>query len=189
MQTATSIFAAITLSIFCLDLVVAQSAEDKKLYAEFADAMDKYGYTWEPHKVKTEDLWNLTIFRITGKKGKPTQTQSSDKYPVLAQHGATDSALGWAIHGTIRPTMPMKLVDHGYDVWLGNARGVIYSDSNDRDGTWTDAERWNFTWADLGTYDIPAVVTKILEVTAKDKVTMMGHSQGTSQIFYALAKN
>ena len=72
MHSAISIFVAITLSIVCLEIVSAQSAEDKKLYADFAEVMNKYGYTWEPHKVKTEDLWNLTIFRITGKKGRPT---------------------------------------------------------------------------------------------------------------------
>ena len=41
----------------------------------------------------------------------------------------------------------------------------------------------------MGRYDIPAFVDKILEVTGKPKVTLMGYSQGGAQIFYALAKN
>ena len=53
---------------------------------------------------------------------------------MLAQHGAFDSAVGWATHGYLRPSLPLKLVDEGYDVWLGNARGVIYSDTHELDG-------------------------------------------------------
>ena len=37
------------------------------------------------------------------------------------------------MHGYIWPTIPVKLVDYGYDVWLGNNNGVLYSNSNDRD--------------------------------------------------------
>ena len=62
----------------------------------------------------------------------------------------------------IFPTIPLRFVELGYDVWLGNARGVQYSDKNDRDGDWSVKERWSFTWADMGKYDIPAVVDTIL---------------------------
>lgn len=41
----------------------------------------------------------------------------------------------------------------------------------------------------MGEYDLPAFVEKVLEVTGKPKVTLMGYSQGTSSIFYGLAKN
>ena len=40
----------------------------------------------------------------------------------------------------------------------------------------------------MGMYDIPAVLEKIIEVTGKPKVTIVAYSQGSSQIYYALAK-
>ena len=49
-------------------------------------------------------------------------------------------------------------------------------------------EKWDFTWADMGIYDIPACLDKIIEVTGKPKVTLIGYSQGASQIYYGLAK-
>jgi len=42
----------------------------------------------------------------------------------------------------------------------------------------------------MGKYDIPALVDKIFEITGKDKgekISYIGHSQGTSQMFSALA--
>ena len=64
----------------------------------------------------------------------------------------------------------------GYDVWLGNNRGTPYSDYNIKDGTWSLKERWSVDWSDMGQYDIPAFVDKIIEVTEKPKVTLMGYS-------------
>jgi len=49
--------------------------------------------------------------------------------------------------------MPLLLVDQGYDVWMGNNRGSLYSNKHDRDGEWRASERWNFTYADMGKYD------------------------------------
>ena len=81
------------------------------------------------------------------------------------------------------------MVDMGYDVWLHSARGVKYSNKHDRDGEWSLAERWNFTWADMGTHDLPASIERVLYVTMAEKVVMAAHSQGTSQSWYALAHN
>ena len=53
------------------------------------------------------------------------------------------------------------MVDQGYDVWLYNARGIKYSDKNDQDSKWTLRERWDFTFADMGT-DIGAAFGDVL---------------------------
>lgn len=82
----------------------------------------------------------------------------------------------------------MKLVDEGFDVWMPNNRGTPYS-SNDRDGTWSDCERWDYNYADMATYDQPAIIEKILSETGQEKLSYIGHSQGNSQMIYGLAKN
>ena len=38
-------------------------------YPEFASDMAYWGYTWDAHKIKTEDGFVLTTFHITGKNG------------------------------------------------------------------------------------------------------------------------
>ena len=39
----------------------------------------------------------------------------------------------------------------------------------------------------MGLYDVPAMLTKVTEVAGVDKLTYIGYSMGTSQMFYALA--
>ena len=148
------------------------------------------GYDWEPHTVETEDGWYLTIFRITGANGQkfPLAEENKDKPPILIQHGAGDSATGWVTFGVVGPSLPGALAERGYDVWVGNNRGTLYSNTNKNDDKWTLREHWDFNWADMGAYDIPACVDRILEVTRKPKVTLMGYSQGSAQIYYGLAK-
>ena len=59
--------------------------------------------------------------------------------------------------------MPTKLVDLGYDVWMADSRGTRYSNKHvkddGRDEGWQNLkERWDFSWADMGQYDVPAFI-------------------------------
>ena len=85
-------------------------------------------------------------------------------------------------------TLPIQLAQRGYDVWVAGFRGLTHSNVNERDGEWSLEERWDFTWADQGFYDLPALVEKVLQVTAKPKLTLTGYSQGSSAMFYGLAQ-
>ena len=46
-------------------------------YPRWSEGMERWGYTWEPFKVTTEDGFVLTTFRVTGTKAdgpfKPTK--------------------------------------------------------------------------------------------------------------------
>ena len=95
--------------------------------------------------------------------------------PVLITHGLTMSATSWVMDYE-EPIWPLLLVDRGYDVWMASNRGTTYSNVNDRDGQWSDKERWDFSYAEMGRYDQPANIRKIQEVTGKDKLTYIGYS-------------
>ena len=56
-----------TILLFCGCL--AMKDIDRAYFADWSQVMDDKGLTWEPHQVKTEDGWFLTIFRITGEVG------------------------------------------------------------------------------------------------------------------------
>jgi lysosomal acid lipase/cholesteryl ester hydrolase len=53
----------------------------------------------------------------------------------------------------------------GYDVWLGNTRGNKYSRHHTSLNPDKDNEFWDFTFAEMGLYDLPAQVNKALEVS------------------------
>ena len=50
-----------------------------------------------------------------------------------------------------------------------------------------DPEYWDWTWAEMGSQDDMKNIAMIYEKTGK-KVSYLGASQGTVQMFYALAE-
>lgn len=44
-------------------------------------------------------------------------------------------------------------------------------------------EYWDFSWHEMGKYDVPAVVDYILDTTGRKDVMYIGHSQGTTEFF------
>ena len=143
----------------------------------------KYGYSWKPYEVETEDGWFLTVMRITAVDGVELSKseEMADKPPVFLQHGGLQSGFSWMGEGILGPSLPGALAERGYDVWVGNSRGTKYSNVNRKDAEgWTLKEHWDFDWSDFGNYDIPAVVETILEETGKPKVTLIGYSQGSA---------
>ena len=142
------------------------------------------GFKCEKHFVKTEDGYTLTLFRIPG--GKNIE-DGSILPPVLLQHGVFDSSDGWVCNGEDH-SIAFVMANHNFDVWLSNSRGNKYCKSHDKFEA-NSFEFWQFSFHELGLYDVPAVIKYIREVNKSgEKIIYFGHSQGTSLMFSGLAQ-
>ncbi|GMR39435.1 hypothetical protein PMAYCL1PPCAC_09630, partial [Pristionchus mayeri] len=96
--------------------------------------------------------------------------------PVLLQHGLLSSSFDFISPQTYN-ALSYSLADAGYDVWLGNSRGNIYSDKHTMYSK-SDPRFWNFTWDDMAMHDFPAIIDYILRVSNRRRLYVVGHSQG-----------
>ena len=102
----------------------------KKCFPYFDEAASTFGFDWEAFDVYTEDGWRLRLFHVlSDTEGTPTPFESmKDKPPVLFMHGIGNSATSMMKQAlSFGPTLPGLLANRGYDMWLGNFRGALYS--------------------------------------------------------------
>jgi len=97
--------------------------------------------------------------------------------PVLLMHGLLDSSSTWVLMGPDKGFAYM-LWDLGYDVWMGNARGNHYS-RNHRTLDPNRSKFWQFSFHEIGIYDVPNMIDYVLNETSSEKLQYIGHSQGT----------
>ncbi|KAJ8985385.1 hypothetical protein NQ317_007542, partial [Molorchus minor] len=149
---------------------------------DISQFLEKYGYPLESYEITTEDGYILTVHRIPHGKDGSQKTEDLDRPPILLMHPLVCSSIDMVNLGPDK-SIGLLLADEGYDVWLGNVRGNAWSRrhiSLDPDG---DAAFWNFTFDDIGLYDIPATIDLILNTTGREQLSYLGHSQGTAQFF------
>lgn len=61
---------------------------------------------------------------------------------------------------------------------MPNFRGNRYSrEHNTLNPDISPGEFWNFSWGEMGTIDLPQVIDKVLALTGKTKLPIIGHSQ------------
>ncbi|XP_022182087.1 gastric triacylglycerol lipase-like [Myzus persicae] len=137
----------------------------------------RHGYPSETHIVDTKDGYLLEVHRIPHGK---TTTQYR-KFPVLLQHGIVASSADWIINGPSK-ALAYQLADNGFDVWLGNSRGNTYSRAHKSLSPDTE-EFWNFSFHEMGIYDLPATIDYILERTNQSQLYYIGHSMGSCMFF------
>jgi predicted alpha/beta hydrolase len=62
-------------------------------------------------------------------------------------------------------------------VFLGNNRGSVNSRGHQTLDIRTDAKKYfDYSFYELGAYDLPAMIDKIYKLTWKSKISYMGHS-------------
>lgn len=145
--------------------------EDARL--NFTELAVKYGHRVEEHDVVTEDYYILKLFHVIGDASRP----------VLLVHGVVDTADTFIIRGN--GSLAISLADRGYDVWAINTRGTRYSRSHRQLNPDIDKRFWDFSFHEMGFYDLPAAIDHILERTRQQRLSAIGHSQG-NMIFYVM---
>ncbi|XP_053698741.1 lipase 3-like [Sabethes cyaneus] len=148
--------------------VVAAVCLAKKV--SLKNTISRHGYPVDIHNVTTDDGYILGIVRI------PKQGHT----PVLLVHGLLSSSADWCI--VAKHSLAFRLFDADFDVWLMNARGNTFSRRHVSISA--DQERfWNFSWHEIGMFDLPAVIDYILGITGFNSLHYAGHSQGTTSFF------
>ena len=138
------------------------------------------GFVVSEYKVTTADGYILTIFRV--QKGPVFR---SGLPVVFLQHGIDDSSSGWFLNSENLDLSAM-IVNNDFDLFLGNSRGNIFSRKH-VSLTPDDPKYWQFSFQQMGYYDVPANIAKVRTITGVDKLIYIGHSQGTTQMFAALS--
>ncbi|XKL65929.1 hypothetical protein PGB90_009349 [Kerria lacca] len=141
-------------------------------------------YPVEIHNITTEDGYILTLHRIPfGRKN----LQDQNRRPIVfLAHCILCSSAVFVLTGPEKG-LGYILADSGYDVWMLNARGTVYSKRHVRLSP-DKPKYWQFSWHEMGVYDLPASIDYILSITKQRRLHYIGHSMGTT-MFYVMASS
>ncbi|XP_052175564.1 uncharacterized protein LOC127790253 isoform X2 [Diospyros lotus] len=116
------------------------------------DVITQFGYPYEAIRVVTADGYVLLLERIPRRDSRKV---------VYLQHGILDSSMGWVSNGVVG-SPAFAAFDQGYDVFLGNLRGLVSREHIDK--SISSRQYWHYSINEHGTEDIPAMIEKIHEV-------------------------
>lgn len=116
------------------------------------DVITELGYPYEAISVVTADGYVLLLERIPRRDARKV---------VYLQHGILDSSMGWVSNGVIG-SPAFAAFDQGYDVFLGNFRGLVSREHVDK--SISSRQYWTYSINEHGVADIPAMIEKIHEI-------------------------
>lgn len=139
------------------------------------------GLELSTHKVITQDGFVIDIKHLTD----PKRTEPTIR-PVLMLHGLLQSSGAFLTGGY--KSLAYMLVKNGYDVWLGNNRCGFNPQHIEYDPS--DYRMWDWDLTEMCRYDLTAMIDQIFKITGfSGKLSLVGHSQGTSQIVMFLSSS
>ncbi|XP_076816761.1 gastric triacylglycerol lipase-like [Clavelina lepadiformis] len=148
---------------------------DPEMFMNATQLITSKGLPCEEHFPHTEDGFILGMQRIPH--------HSSKGPPVLLMHGLLSSS-DCFLTNLINESLAYILHNAGFDVWLGNVRGNVYSKKHEYYSP-DELKFWAWSFDEMGQYDIPAMVEYIINTTGHPKINYIGHSQGATSMLAA----
>ena len=151
---------------------IQEARQHPDFYKSFMQYMDELNLDCEKHEHLNRSGYHQMMFRVRDK----TVGNQNQKGVVFLQHGLFASADSWVVHK--ENSLAVKLARQGFDVWLGNSRGNIYSRKHEmHDEYWN--KYWEFTIDDLA-MDLIENIDIVRLVSGMDKVSFVGHGHGAT---------
>lgn len=145
-----------------------------------------HGKRIESHVVLTKDGYLLTLHRLRSPFVLEDANDKIGNFTVLMHHGLLGSSADWILLGPEK-SLPYLLSDEGCDVWLANARGNYYSRGHVSKNV-DSLEFWNFSFQEIGQYDLPAAIEYIRKVkNNNEQINYIGHSMGSTAFLVMLS--
>lgn len=165
-----------------------------KLNDSYNDDKDKsfqqividYGYEIEEHTIETEDKYTLQIFHLINRKN----INNISAIPVIFIHGLFDSSDGWICNGK-KDSLPFIMLNQNkiFDVWMMNVRGNKHSKLVEKISHIHNESFWNFSFHEIGIYDISQVMKYIKNNIHNDnQCILIAHSIGATAILSGLCE-
>ncbi|NXI28424.1 LIPM Lipase, partial [Sterrhoptilus dennistouni] len=157
-----------------------KKSRDPECFMNVSEIIRYHGYRSEEYEVTTADGYILAVYRIPAGRNDQNTEQ---KPAVFLQHAFLGDATHW-ISNLPNNSLGFLLADAGYDVWLGNSRGNTWSLKH-KTLKPSQKEFWQFSFDEMGKYDIPAELNFIMNKTGQTNVYYIGHSEGSAAGFIA----
>lgn len=170
------------------------SGVNDDFYRNVTELIEARGFPYEQHYVTTSDGHILSLQRIPHGRNSAADNyggaskdvgrtnkgrRRKEKKVVLLQHGLLDASETW-VQNFETQSLAFVLADAGFDVWLGNVRGNLYSNRHVKYDPKRDKEFWNWSFDEMALVDLPAMIEYVLRATGRKHLDgYIGHSQGT----------
>ncbi|CAF4863832.1 unnamed protein product [Pieris macdunnoughi] len=168
----------LSLVIFLVCVHTCSSLDENRRKLSTHERIRADGYPSQYFDLITSDGYILQVNRIP--RGRRDFFDFRRRPIVFLQHGLQSSANAF-LGIDVDTSLAYNLADRGFDVWLGNSRGVENSRRHlflDPDSDSTKRQFWDFTFEEIALIDLPRMIDFALSHTGQDKLHYVGHSQG-----------
>ncbi|XP_054285362.1 lipase 3-like [Macrosteles quadrilineatus] len=139
------------------------------------------GYDIERHNIPTADGYILSYHRVPrARRINRSSKPSLNSKVLLFCNGILLSSASVLAD---RRDFAYAFADAGFDVWLGNYRGNLYSRKHKYLDPDHDTQFWDYSLHELGTQDLTASIDYILGVTGASRLVYVGVSMGTTMFW------
>lgn len=130
-----------------------------------------FGFGFEQYEITTQDGYILTLMRIPY---GPDNQDEPNKQPILWMVPLFEST---QVFDQIEADdeAQYRLANQGYDVWIYNIRGNIWSRRHEWLDPSTDREYWHYTLPEVR-YDLIAIIDFITETTNYRNIHIFANS-------------